>query len=167
MSHWVITLTYEGLDPSIEDMIGWEERLAEFDGHASRPRIGTIDVTVHAPGDMDIWDAGRKVADVVLHVIGRQPVGVEVITEAELYRRADQPTMPELMSAAEIAQELGVARQRVHQLRSTATFPAPLAELRGGAVWDAAAIRKFNREWTRTPGRPRHSTMASTSSVPE
>jgi hypothetical protein len=62
--------------------------------------------------------------------------------------------MPELMSAAEIAVELGVARQRVHQLRSTAAFPAPLAELRGGAVWDAAAVRKFAREWERKPGRP-------------
>jgi hypothetical protein len=42
----------------------------------------------------------------------------------------------------------------VHQLRSTAAFPAPLAELRGGAVWDAAAVRKFAREWERKSGRP-------------
>jgi hypothetical protein len=28
------------------------------------------------------------------------------------------------------------ATQRVHQLRQNAAFPAPLAELRGGAVWD-------------------------------
>jgi hypothetical protein len=52
---------------------------------------------------------------------------------------------PDLMSAAEIVEALGVARQRLHQLRSTAAFPAPLAELRGGAVWDAAAVRKFAR----------------------
>lgn len=49
---------------------------------------------------------------------------------------------------------LGIARQRVHQLRSTAAFPAPLAELRGGAVWDAATVRKFARGWERKPGRP-------------
>lgn len=63
--------------------------------------------------------------------------------------------MPELMSAAEIADELGVSRQRVHQLRELAAFPAPLADLRGGVVWDAAAIRKFAQEWERKPGRPR------------
>jgi hypothetical protein len=69
-------------------------------------------------------------------------------------RRAKAPTMPELMSAAEIADALGVRRQRVHQLRQMASFPAPLAELRGGAVWDAAAVRKFAEGWERKPGRP-------------
>lgn len=155
MSDWVICLTYNNLDPSIEEMLDWEEQLHQYDGHASRPRRGGIDMTVHAPADMNIWDAGRKLSDAVEQVVGAKPVGVEVITEDELYRRADEPTMPELMSAAEIADELGVARQRVHQLRATAAFPAPLAELRGGAVWDAAAVRKFARDWERKPGRPR------------
>jgi hypothetical protein len=52
-------------------------------------------------------------------------------------------------------QELGVSRQRVHKLRSMPEFPAPLAELRGGSVWDAAAVRKFAARWERKPGRPR------------
>jgi hypothetical protein len=104
---------------------------------------------------MDIWEAGRKMSDVVDHVIGARPVGAEIFTEAELYRRADEPTMPELVSAAEIADELGVSRQRVHKLRSMKAFPMPLAELRGGAVWDAAAVRKFAENWKRVPGRPR------------
>jgi hypothetical protein len=58
------------------------------------------------------------------------------------------------MSAAEIAQELGISRQRVHQLRRTAMFPAPLADLRGVAVWDAVAVQKFSGDWKRQPGRP-------------
>ncbi|GAB4621016.1 hypothetical protein MOKP38_45590 [Mycobacterium avium subsp. hominissuis] len=66
-----------------------------------------------------------------------------------------------MMRAAEIADELGVRRQRVHQLRHLAAFPAPLAELRGGAVWDAAAVRKFADNWTRKPGRPRSHTADS------
>lgn len=98
-----------------------------------------VDVTVHAPITMDIWDAGRKLSDVAEQVTGARPTGVEVISESELLRRAGEATMPELMSAAEIGQELGVSRQRVHKLRSMSGFPAPLAELRGGAVWDAAA----------------------------
>ena len=68
--------------------------------------------------------------------------------------RSNAPTMPELMSAAEIADELGVSRQRVHKLREMATFPLPLAELRGGAVWDAVAVRTFAENWKRKPGRP-------------
>ncbi|UQX11504.1 hypothetical protein [Candidatus Mycobacterium methanotrophicum] len=154
MSEWVITLTYP-LDPPMEEMDRWADQLVEYDGHASRPRRGVVDVTVHAPADIDIWDAGRKLSDVVEHVVGARPIGVEVITEAELFRRAGEPTMPELMSAVEIGRELGVSRQRVHKLRSMAGFPAPLAELRGGAVWDAAAVRKFAERWERKPGRPR------------
>jgi hypothetical protein len=154
MSEWVITLTYE-LDPSMQEMDRWADQLVEYDGHASRPRSGAVDVTVHAPTTMNIWDAGRKLSDVVEQVVGARPVAVDVITEAELFQRANEPTMPELMSAAEIGQELGVSRQRVHTLRSMPGFPAPLAELRGGAVWDAAAVRTFAETWERKPGRPR------------
>ncbi len=153
MSEWVITLTYP-LDPSMDEMDRWANQLVEYHGHASRPRRGAVDVTVHAPITMDIWDAGRKLSDVVGHVVGARPIGAKVITGAELFRRAEEPTMPHLMSAAEIGQELGVSRQRVHKLRSMRGFPAPLAELRGGAVWDAAAVRKFAAEWERKPGRP-------------
>jgi hypothetical protein len=28
----------------------------------------------------------------------------------------------------------------------------PLADLRGGAVWDASALRRFAAEWTRPTG---------------
>jgi hypothetical protein len=155
MSDWVITLSYQR-DPSMEQMDRWEDELDPYDALVARiPNRGVVDVTVHAPANMDIWDAGRKLSDVVEHVVGARPIGVEVITEAELFRRAGEPTMPELMSAAEIGQELGVSRQRVHKLRSMPGFPAPLAELRGGAVWDAAAVRKFAEGWERKPGRPR------------
>lgn len=159
MSEWVVILTYE-LDPSIDEMIGWENELVEYDGHGSRPRPGVVDVTMHLPAYVDIWEAGRKMSDLVRDVVGARPVGVEIFTEAELYRRADAPTMLELMSAAEIADELGVSRQRVHQLRSMKSFPLPLAELRGGAVWDAAAVRRFAETWNRKPGRP--SSMTAT-----
>jgi hypothetical protein len=98
-------------------------------------------------------------------VVGGLPSAVEIVTEQELYRRAAEPTLPELMSAAEIADELGVSRQRVHQLRSTEGFPVPLADLRGGAVWDAAAISKFAQTWERKPGRPR--TNAAESEIAE
>jgi hypothetical protein len=154
MSEWVITLTYN-LCPSMDEMDRWEDQLHEYDALVAQIRPGVVDVTVHAPASMDIWEAGRKLADVVEHVVGAKPIAGEVFTEAELYRRAGEPTMPELMSAAEIADELGVSRQRVHKLREMAAFPLPLAELRGGAVWDAVAVRKFAENWKRKPGRPR------------
>lgn len=153
---WVITFRFE-TDPSMTAMDRWEDQLAGFDGSIARIPGRGVDVTVYAPGALEMSDAIGKMNGEIAHVLQiGPPVGLEVVREAERKRRAETPTMPELMSSAEIAGELGVARQRVHQLRQNAAFPAPLAELRGGAVWDAAAVRKFAGEWDRKPGRPRN-----------
>lgn len=152
---WVLTFTFD-TDPAMETIDEWQSRLENFDGSVARIPGRGIDVTVYAPASLSIPDAIAKTIDEVTHVVQIDaPIGLEVITEFEHSRRAGAPTMPELMSAAEIADELAVKRQRVHQLRRSAAFPAPLAELRGGAVWDAAAVRKFAEEWERRPGRPR------------
>jgi hypothetical protein len=151
---WVITFTFDA-DPSMETMDRWEEQLKGFDATVARVPERGVTVTVYAPGDLALFDALSKMQGEVPHVVDGELVGVEIVTEAEHRRRAGYYTMPELMSAAEIAEELAVSRQRVHQLRSTTGFPEPLADLRGGAVWDAAAVRKFAETWERRPGRPR------------
>lgn len=150
---WVITYAFD-LEPDMDQMDTWETQLASWDATVARvPGLG-VDIVVHPPHGVSLDEAVNKTAVEVHSVVMKDPVGLEVVTEKEWLRRAEAPTLPELMSAAEIAEELGVARQRVHQLRSTAAFPAPLAELRGGAVWNAAAVRKFAQEWERKPGRP-------------
>jgi hypothetical protein len=155
MSDWVMTFSYEGLDPTMAEIDKWTAQLEAFDGSVARiPSRGVVDVTVYAPGDFLMVDAVAKMAIEVGHVVMAEPTGMEIVREVEWRRRAEAPTMPELMSAAEIANELGVSRQRVHKLRHMATFPLPLAELRGGAVWDAVAVRKFAKNWIRKPGRP-------------
>jgi hypothetical protein len=153
-SLWVITLSFD-VDLDMDRMDALETALDDVDGFVARVPSHGVDVTVHAPGDMSVHDALLKAADRVVSMLGVGPVGVETITEEEQARRAETSTMPALMSAAEVADELGISRQRVHQLRSTAAFPLPLADLRGGAVWDAAAVRKFAQTWERKPGRPR------------
>jgi predicted DNA-binding transcriptional regulator AlpA len=56
-----------------------------------------------------------------------------------------------LVGVAEIAGLLGVSRQRVHQIASEdPTFPKPTAVLKGGMIWERAAIE----EWARATGRP-------------
>lgn len=152
---WVVTFTFDA-DPSMETMDAWETQLEGFDALVSRVPQRGIDVMVYAPGHLGIFDALAKMDGEVMPVVqAGTPIAVEIVTEPEHRRRAQAFTTPELMSAAEIAEELGISRQRVHQLRATAGFPAPLADLRGGAVWDAAAVRKFAQTWERRPGRPR------------
>jgi len=83
-------------------------------------------------------------------------VGAETLNRKEYDRRAEEPSVPELISAPEIAELLGVTRQRVHQLAAdNPLFPEPFIRLGSGPLWIADAIRRFDREWSRKPGRPR------------
>lgn len=53
------------------------------------------------------------------------------------------------MGTAEIAELLGVSRQRVHQLTKLEGFPEPTVRLAGGDVWESADVEK----WARDTGR--------------
>lgn len=139
-------------------MDGWGDRLWALDAVVSATSDGATAVTVHV--EADTAHQAMATTSVVDEILGDEPIGLQVLTEDEYDRRARSNSVPELMSAADIAHHLGVTRQRVHQLRTTAQFPKPLAELRGGAVWDGAAIRAFARTWERKPGRPVASTPA-------
>jgi hypothetical protein len=54
-----------------------------------------------------------------------------------------------LASTVELAELLGVTRQRVDQLARAEGFPAPAAELAIGRVWDRTAVI----EWAKAVGR--------------
>lgn len=49
----------------------------------------------------------------------------------------------DLMGTAEIAELLGVTRQRVSQLVKRDDFPAPVATLIGGTIWLAKDVREW------------------------
>ena len=61
-----------------------------------------------------------------------------------------------LVGLSEIATMLGVSRQRVGQLvRDYDDFPAPVAELASGRIWETAAVEAWaNAHPVRPPGRP-------------
>lgn len=48
-----------------------------------------------------------------------------------------------LVGAAELQQALGVSRQRINQITTHPDFPAPLAVLRMGKVWDLADVETW------------------------
>src|SRR5579883_2427966 len=48
---------------------------------------------------------------------------------------------------------LKVSRQRVSALAKTEYFPAPLARLSSGPVWDRTSLTHFLEAWDRTPRR--------------
>lgn len=60
-----------------------------------------------------------------------------------------------LGGVTEVAGELGVTRQQVTKLRQQSGFPAPIAELSAGAIWDLDTVRRWrNSGLRREAGRP-------------
>ena len=128
---WTVARTYERA-ASPPDMDAWQDQLSGSEALVANASDSGITVTVHVQAD----SAQQAVlaSSHVDEVVGQKPVGLEALTQDEHDRRARRTNLPELMSAADIAHHLGVTRQRVHQLRTTAQFPHPLAELRVGTV---------------------------------
>jgi hypothetical protein len=90
------------------------------------------------------------------HLPEAQLCSLRVLSEEQLEREAFAPSVPELAGAADVAEVLGVSRQRVHQLASqNRQFPEPVARVAGGPVWTLAAIEWFASVWERRAGRPR------------
>lgn len=82
-------------------------------------------------------------------------IGLEVITTAEADRRLEQPAFPPLAGIREVAELLGVSRQRASELQTRPGFPAPVAVLASGPVWRVGDLSSFAETWERKPGRPR------------
>ena len=82
-------------------------------------------------------------------------VHAEVTEWDEFERRLDQPTYPGMIGVSELAELLGVNRQRASAVARSANFPKPAAELAAGPVWFEPTVRRFVQSWDRKPGRPR------------
>ncbi len=51
-----------------------------------------------------------------------------------------------LVGTVEIAEMLGVSRQRAHQIAAKPSFPAPVATLASGKVWETEPVKAWIRE---------------------
>lgn len=100
---------------------------------------------------LDLFRAAADEADLPDMPIVR----VEALTHDELDRELAQPAFPELVGVGEIAELLGVTRQRASEVQTRAGFPVPLARLKSGPVWTRASISTFLETWVRKPGRPK------------
>jgi hypothetical protein len=81
---------------------------------------------------------------------------VEAQTEREL--ELARPSFPDLIGVAELAERLGVSRQRAWTVTGRPDFPEPVARLKATPVWTADSVRRFLDAWPRKAGRPPAST---------
>lgn len=82
------------------------------------------------------------------------PEEAEACTYEALDRELARPQVPPLVGMAEIADMLGVSRQRAHQVAEREDFPAPVQHLAAGSVYARSAVERFVAGWSRRAGRP-------------
>lgn len=74
-----------------------------------------------------------------------------VIAEAQTYEEQEaelrRPVIPELVGVSEIADILGVTRQRAHQLTKRSDFPQHIAKLQAGPIWTRPSLNQFVEQW--------------------
>jgi hypothetical protein len=127
-------------------------------------RIWSAQLTVSYPylfeDEPEPVQAAKFAVDLVTaaaHKAGLPPwpvVKLEVTEWERFDAELDQPNTPDLVGIAELAELVGVTRQRASALARHPGFPQPLAELAAGPVWDLRMVERFVRSWARKPGRP-------------
>lgn len=95
------------------------------------------------------------------HLPASTIVRAEAITWSEHDEALDQPAYPEPVRIAEIAEMLGISRQRASALQVRDGFPRPLTVLAAGPVWPKPWLTTFVERWDRKPGRPRKARPSS------
>lgn len=89
------------------------------------------------------------------HAFGFAIAGVSALRTDIADERDRAPVIPELAGITEVAQILGVTRQRAHTIaRDSNRFPPAVQQLAAGPVFLRSAVEHFAAH-PRTPGRPR------------
>ncbi len=158
MTEWSIEFEIRGIEPPNDDAVDdLVERLHDYaavvavfpDGYSVRmSTIADAPEAALASARSAVAAATRSVG-VPIEPVVRAEVSAEDNLDAELR----QPIMPTLVGVAEIAQRLGVSRQRVSELAGTDQFPEPIARLAAGPIWAEPTLLRFVEQWERRPGR--------------
>lgn len=128
-------------------------------GHSSGAGYGAR-FCIEAVDDVDAFVRGRELFLAALDKAGldhETVAHVEVLDDRYAELEFDRPADP-LVGVTEVAEMLGVTRQRASELRTREGFPAPIADLASGPVWKSSSLRRFTETWERRPGRPRRKT---------
>lgn len=118
----------------------------------------TLHLTVAGPTlrqatDVALRDA-RAAYTAAFGTAGEQ-LHARVITEAAHLAELRNPARLDVVGVGEVAEILGVSRQRVAELgRDHPLFPTEVASPGGRRIYTRSSITAFNEQWDRSPGRP-------------
>lgn len=160
-TEWSVLVGVEiGADIPVEE---WADDILDYlEGLGPTVSVRPGRVTVRLSiDDPDFRLAGDAAVHVVTEALGKccldpgQVVHLEVETADDLAAQLEEPTFPALLGVAEVAELLGVTKQRASALAMSKSFPRPIAELKAGPIWAEPMVRRFVAEWPRRSGRPR------------
>ncbi|HXH77302.1 hypothetical protein [Nocardioides sp.] len=97
-----------------------------------------------------ISTALRRVEDAT----GTRARGVEALTQDTVTRQLAKPNVPALVGHADIADMLGVSRQRAGQLADRPGFPPAVMTIKAGPLRVRDQVEDWARTWDRKSGRP-------------
>ena len=170
MSNWSVLIETAGpsdlyepdvddeMEDKVDDLI---DGLAEY-GPSVSYNAHKLSVRLSVPADsydpagaatqaQDLWKQFADKVEISWPIVRLEVVAGDVL-EAELAN----PAVPELLGVKELADQLGVSRQRASELARSSHFPTPSAILASGPIWTAAAVATFLALWERRAGRPRN-----------
>ncbi|HEY1973089.1 MAG TPA: hypothetical protein VGH89_34415 [Pseudonocardia sp.] len=161
-SNWIVQITFATRDDLWDQVLDLlTDRVEHLDlTVARRADASGVVHTGQVPGS-EVQHLQEAIVQVLqeltnddhLEVLGLADVRMVApeVYAAEMLR----PDTPELLAATDMAEILGVSRQRVHQLSTDhPAFPEPYVRLGSGPIWTRPAIDHFNLVWERKPGRP-------------
>ena len=168
MPNWNVTLEVAGDDraavttESLDDLLDVLGDLSPVViAPAPEPADGRVhfgvDVTVDAPDANEAIDRARYRFGEGVAKAGLPSwplVRLEALTDDELDHRLQTPMFPKLLGVAEVAEMLGVSKQRASELARQESFPRPVISLASGPIWIEAAVSQFVDHWERRAGRP-------------
>lgn len=123
----------------------------------------TIGARIWIDDASDALAAARAASKLVTAAVKQAGIAAATIIElhaaeaARFEAELENPSIPELVGAAEAEKMLGVSRQRFHEIRRAGPsvgFPEPLLEVAATPLWTRAGVQAFLKRWARKPGRP-------------
>lgn len=140
MQTWIASVTYvtDSVSITAEQDAAIGHELPGFSLVDQKGDRARLEMTIEASTLRKATDEALKAAQAAwaaaFDVTGT-PIAVEVRAEADHIRRIAHPSDLELISATEVAEMLGVSRQRVAELITSPDFPAPAGNPKSGKVW--------------------------------
>jgi len=160
MTFWAVTIDLRVDRALDDDELGDLGDLLGDHGAAiaASDRGLSVTLTVDADTAYAAHASAEEIVSDCLAKLGAAVAGldaVEVMTVEEQDRRLAEPAIPQLAGVTEVAEMLGVSRQRASALTAHPAAPTPVARLASGPVYVRDSWCRFAETWPRRGGRPR------------